>query len=453
MRLAILSALLVSPALAELRLEFAAPSATPPAQPPVAEGYAPLLQQATPSIVSIFPAITIAAADADHALERFFTPPADEKKKDGAAPDGPEERTIGTGSGVIVSKDGYIVTNRHVVILPTGKPADAFKIELADKRQLSGKLVGMDTITDLALLKVEAGDLPALPLGDSDSVRTGDLVFAIGNPFRIGITATMGMVSATRRYTSDSPETLEHYIQTDAAINPGNSGGALVNASGRLIGINTAIYGNSTNAGIGFAIPTRIVKHVVENLAAHGKVPRGFFGIQADNPAPSEKAAPQGAVVTAVMPESPAAEAGLAAGDRIVEVNLAPINDRMDLRLALAMIPPDTKTTVVIIRDGTDQTLTLTSWEPKLSDGRANFFSEDLLPGLVLAVGPRGIIVHSITPDAAARTKLEEGMIISSINNAAVAERADVSTHLRKGVNKVTVLVGEATRTLLVRIP
>lgn len=442
--------LLASAASAQLKLEFAQAPATPPAPAPATEGYAPLLRQVTPSVVSVFPAITIAADDADHALERFFTPPADEKKKDGGAT---EERTIGTGSGVIVSADGYIVTNRHVVILPTGKPADAFKIELSDKRQLAGKLVGMDTITDLALLKVDAENLPALPLADSEAVATGDLVFAVGNPFRIGITATMGMVSATRRCTSDSPETLEHYIQTDAAINPGNSGGALVNSSGRLIGINTAIYGNSTNAGIGFAIPTRIVRHVLENLAAHGKVPRGFFGIQADNPPPSEKAPPVGAVVTAVMPESPASEAGITVGDRIVEINECPVNDRQDLRMALAMVPPDTKTSVLLVRDGADLTVSLTSWEPKLGDGRTNFFSEDLLPGLTMAVGPKGIVVHSITPEAAAQTKLEEGMVIVSINNAAVAERADVSTHLRKGVNKVTVLVGEATRTLLVRIP
>ena len=238
-----------------------------------------------PSIVSVFPAILVGADNPDHALERFFTPPADDKKKEGGDPNKPAERPTGSGSGVIISTDGFIVTNRHVIILPTGKPADSFKIELADKRQVPAKLIGMDTVTDLALLKVETPGLTAIPLADSDAVKTGDLVFAIGNPFRIGITATMGMVSATRRSTSDSPETLENYIQTDAAINPGNSGGALINASGRLIGINTAIYGNTTNAGIGFAIPTRLMKHVVENLATHGKVPRGFFGIQADNPA------------------------------------------------------------------------------------------------------------------------------------------------------------------------
>ncbi|OYV06287.1 MAG: transcriptional regulator [Verrucomicrobiales bacterium VVV1] len=443
---------LAGPAVAQLKLELATNSATPAAQPPPApDSYAPLLRTATPSIVSVFPAILVGADNPDQALERFFTPPADEKKKDGK--DKPIERLSGSGSGVIISKDGFIVTNRHVVILPSGKPADSFKIELSDRRQVPAKLVGMDTVTDLALLKIEAPDLTPIPLADSDTVKTGDLVFAIGNPFRIGITATMGMVSATKRSTGDSTETIESYIQTDAAINPGNSGGALINASGQLIGINTAIYGNSTNAGIGFAIPTRLVKYVVEKLAIHGKVARGFFGIQADNPPPSAEMTPQGATVTAIMPESPAADAKLAVGDLIQSVNSTSITDRQDLRLALSMIPPDDKTSLTIVRGGQSLTATLTPWEPKLSDGRMGFFSEDLLPDVVLAVMEKGIVVHSITKEASERTRLEEGMIITSINNAPASAMQDVSTHLRKGVNKITVLVGDGTRTLSVRIP
>ena len=453
MRLIILATLLITSAAAQLTLDLTGPPAAPPVpRPPGPDTYAPLLEKATPAIVSVFPAILVDANNPDQALDHFFTPPADANKKDGQDAGKPTERVSGCGSGVIISTAGFIVTNRHVIILPSGKPADSFKIELADKRQIPAKLIGMDTVTDLALLKVETPDLTALPLADSANVKTGDLVFAIGNPFRIGITATMGMVSATKRSTSESPETIENYIQTDAAINPGNSGGALINASGQLIGINTAIYGNTTNAGIGFAIPTRLMKHVVENLAAHGKVPRGFFGIQADNPQPTAKAVPLGATVTSVMPESPAAEAGLAPGDLITEVNSTPINDRQDLRLALSMIPPELKTSVVIVRNGADQTLTLTPWEPKLSDGRANFFTVELLPDVVLSVVARGLIVHSITPEASRRTRLEEDMIITGINDNAIATMEDVTTHLRKGINKITVLVGEAPRTLSVRI-
>jgi S1-C subfamily serine protease len=437
---------------AELRLDLAAGAAAPAVTPPSLGSYAPLLREATPSIVSVFPAILLDAGNPDQALERFFTPPADAGRK-GPDPVKPTERLSGSGSGVIISADGYIVTNRHVIILPTGKAADSIKIELSDKRQVPARLVGMDTVTDLALLKVEVAGLSAIPVADSAAVQTGDLVFAIGNPFRIGITATMGMVSATKRSTSESTETIESYIQTDAAINPGNSGGALINASGQLIGINTAIYGNSTNAGIGFAIPTRIMKHVVENLAASGRVPRGFFGIQADNPPPSAEVSLAGAAVTSIMPESPAAEAGLAVGDIITAVNSTPVSDRQDLRLALSMIKPEEKTALGIVRSGEKQTLTLTPWEPKLSDGRVNFFTEELLPDIVLAVVDRGIVIHSITPQAATRTRLEEGMIITGINNAPAKAMEDVSTHLRKGVNKITVLVGEASRTLSVRIP
>jgi S1-C subfamily serine protease len=438
---------------AELRVDLSGPPPQSPVPPPAPDSYAPLLRKATPSIVSVFPAILLDADNPDQALERFFTPPADARKKDGQDAAKPTERLSGSGSGVIISADGYIVTNRHVVILPTGKPADSIKIELSDRRQVPAKLVGMDTVTDLALLKVEAPDLTSIPVADSAAVNTGDLVFAIGNPFRIGITATMGMVSATKRSTSESTETIESYIQTDAAINPGNSGGALINASGQLIGINTAIYGNSTNAGIGFAIPTRLMKHVIENLAVNGKVPRGFFGIQADNPPPSTEASQAGASITAIMPESPAAEAGLAIGDLITMVNSTPITDRQDLRLALSMIKPEEKTNFEIVRADATKTLTLTPWEPKLSDGRVNFFTEELLPDIVLAVVERGIIIHAITPQAGTRTRLEEGMIITSINNAPTSGMADVSTHLRKGVNKITVLVGEASRTLSVRIP
>lgn len=163
-------------------------------------------------------------------------------------------------------------------------------------------------------MKVEVEDLEALPIGGSDEVLTGDLVFAIGNPFRIGITATMGMVSATRRSTSESAETVEHYIQTDSAINPGNSGGALIHVGGQFVGINTAIDGNSTNAGIGFAIPARLMKHGVENLAEHGTVPRGFFGLRAGNPPPSATVPEPGALVMEVLAEPPAGEAGLLLG-------------------------------------------------------------------------------------------------------------------------------------------
>jgi S1-C subfamily serine protease len=431
-----------------LRLDF-----VEPVEGEVAPGlasHAPLLAKATPSIVSVFPAMVLDEGDPDAALDRFFLPPDAGGGKGGG---GPTERSTGSGSGVIVSDDGFIVTNRHVIILPNGKAADSIRIELSDKRQVSAELVGMDTMTDLALLKVEADGLVALPLGDSEAVLTGDLVFAIGNPFRIGITATMGMVSATRRSTSESAETVEHYIQTDAAINPGNSGGALINAAGQLIGINTAIFGNTTNAGIGFAIPTRLMKHVVEKLAEHGSVPRGFFGIQVGNPMPSDVVPEPGALVLEVLEQSPAGEADVEVGDRITGVGEMLIRDRQDLRLALSMIAPGEETEFRLVRDGVHRLTKVTPWEPQNTDGRTNFFIEDLLPGVTFAVVERGLVIHEITAEAGKATRLEEGMIVTAVNNIATVQMSDLSSNLRKGVNKVTVLVGEATRTLSVRIP
>lgn len=415
------------------------------------DSYAPLLEKATPSIVSVFPAMLLEEEDADP-LQRFFIPrdpDAKKEKEEGA----PRELVRGSGSGVIVTADGYIVTNRHVIILPNGKPADAVKIELHDKRHVSAKLVGMDPFTDLALLKVEVPGLQPIAIPTKDEVKTGDLVFAIGNPFRIGITATMGMVSATRRCTSDNPETVENYIQTDAAINPGNSGGALINARGQLIGINTAIYGASTNAGIGFAIPTRLMKHVVEEMAAHGKVTRGFVGIQAASPPANDQIPPAGALVAEVMEDSPAAHGGIAVGDLITAIDGEPVRDKNELRLLLSLLRPAKATKFSITRAGQSMEIEVMTDLPTLYDGRSNFITVDLLPGVVVAKGKKGVIIHKIPDELAKTTKLAAEMEILSINDNPVAAVDDVVSFLRSGVNKVTIAAGDATRTLSVRIP
>ena len=413
--------------------------------------YAPLLEKATPSIVSVFPAMLLDEEEADP-LQRFFIPrdPDAEKDKEEGAP---RELIRGSGSGVIVTADGYIVTNRHVVMLPNGKPADAVKIELHDKRHVSAKLVGMDTFTDLALLKVEAQGLQPIAIPSKEEVKTGDLVFAIGNPFRIGITATMGMVSATRRCTSDNPETVENYIQTDAAINPGNSGGALINARGHLIGINTAIYGASTNAGIGFAIPTRLMKHVVEEIASHGKVVRGFVGIQAGSPPANDQIPPAGALVAELMENSPAAHAGIAVGDLITAIDGEAVRDKNELRLLLSMLRPEKKTRFSISRAGQAMEIEVLTDLPTLYDGRSNFVTLDLLSGVVLAQGQKGVIIHKIPDELAKTTKLAAEMEILNINDNPVTTVDDAISFLRSGVNKVTIAAGDTTRTLSVRIP
>jgi S1-C subfamily serine protease len=441
----------LSPLMAQLRWETTVIDANAVDAARV-DTYAPLLEKATPSIVSIFPAMLLDGEEQADPLQRFFIPrePGAKQNEEKGAP---RELIRGSGSGVIVTADGYIVTNRHVIMLPNGKPADVVKVELHDKRSVSAVLVGMDTLTDLALLKVEAKDLRALPVAEKDEVKTGDLVFAIGNPFRLGITATMGMVSATRRCTSDNPETVENYIQTDAAINPGNSGGALINARGQLIGINTAIYGASTNAGIGFAIPSRLMKHVVEVLAAKGKVTRGFIGIQSGSFPANDQVPPKGALVVNLMEDSPAAASGIAVGDLITAIDNEAVRDKNELRLLLSMLRPDQVTRISITRGGNASVIEVKASEPALHDGRSNFIAVDLLPGAVLAQGKRGVIVHKIPDDLARSTKLEAEMEILSINDNDIIKVDDVTAHLRSGINKVKIAAGDSTRTLSVRIP
>ena len=247
-------------------------AAAPAAQP---ASHAPLLARVTPAIVSVFPARMVKETEENDPLGRFFGRTKEESDKE-------RERTQGLGSGVVLTADGWIVTNSHVVHLANGKVADAISVELSDRRRFPAQVAGVDPATDLALLKIATSGLPALPIADSDAVQIGDLVFAVGNPFKVGITSTMGMVSALRRTIGiNGPGGYEDFIQTDAAINPGNSGGALVDATGRLVGINSAILGGSGgNVGIGFAIPSNLMRQIVARLAEEGKVTRGFFGLQ-----------------------------------------------------------------------------------------------------------------------------------------------------------------------------
>ncbi|HYV30469.1 MAG TPA: Do family serine endopeptidase, partial [Candidatus Binatia bacterium] len=265
-------------------------------------------------------------------------------------------RQHGLGSGVILTKDGYILTNNHVV-----EEADEVKVVLQDGREFSGKVVGKDPKTDIAVLKIDAQNLPFIEMADSDKIEVGDIVLAIGNPFGIGQTVTMGMVSATGRATLGLD--YEDFIQTDAAINPGNSGGALVDAEGRLIGINTAILSRSGgNQGIGFAIPTNLARDVMENLAKFGKVTRGYLGVMIQDITPAlakefDLKDQKGALVGDVLPKSPAEKAGLKSGDVILEFNGKPVRDSRQLKLQVARIKPGEHVPVKLLRNGSSKTL------------------------------------------------------------------------------------------------
>ncbi|HEU4366926.1 MAG TPA: Do family serine endopeptidase [Methylomirabilota bacterium] len=263
------------------------------------------------------------------------------------------------GSGFIVSADGYVVTNVHVV-----RGAGAIVVRLADHSEHEARLVGSDPRTDIALLKLEAGGLTTLPFGDSDQLQVGEPVMAIGNPFGLEQTVTTGIVSAKERFIGAGP--YDDFIQTDASINPGNSGGPLVDSRGALVGINTAIFSQTGGSvGIGFAIPVNLAKEVLPQLRASGKVVRGYLGV-AVAPVPPEirrslDLPPQrGALVIQVVPRSPAATAGLAEADVITAVQGAPIQSPNELTRRVAGTPPGTKVTLRVVRRDGERTVAVT---------------------------------------------------------------------------------------------
>ncbi len=273
-------------------------------------------------------------------------------------PDLPQ-RQEGEGSGVIVSSDGYIVTNNHVVDGST-----ELTVSMGDKRELKAHVIGTDAKTDIALIKVDARDLPHVTLGNSASVEVGDIALAMGNPFGLGQTVTMGIISATGR-GGLGIEDYEDFIQTDASINPGNSGGALVNTKGELIGINTAILSRSGgNQGVGFAVPVDMVRQVMTQLREKGVVTRAWMGLQyreLTSKVASELGikTSKGAVVNQIVPDSPASKAGLRKDDVIVALNGKEIDGR-SLRLAVSAMSPGTAVNLKILRDGAERNFSVT---------------------------------------------------------------------------------------------
>jgi serine protease Do len=285
--------------------------------------FAPIVKAVSPSVVKVAVSSQAKATRMEMPggmdLRRFFGPGFQ-------MPEGMQPRRMprqeGVGSGVIVTKDGYILTNNHVV-----DDASTIKVMMIDGREFEGKVIGSDPKTDVAVIKVNAKDLPAITLADSDKIEVGDTVLAVGHPFGIGQSVTTGIVSAKGRATLGLD--YEDFIQTDAAINPGNSGGALVDVDGRLIGMNTAILSHSGgNQGIGFAVPTNLARWVMESLVNNGRVERGFLGVNIQDLTPQlakqfkiDQA--KGALVSGVTPDSPADKAGMKSGDVITEIGRA----------------------------------------------------------------------------------------------------------------------------------
>ncbi|MGP8243526.1 MAG: trypsin-like peptidase domain-containing protein [Bryobacteraceae bacterium] len=267
-----------------------------------------------------------------------------------------EEREHSLGSGVIVSADGYVLTHNHVV-----SGADEIQVSLSDKREFKGRVVGTDAKTDVAVVKIEGTNLPVLTLGDSSKAQVGDFALAVGNPFGIGQTVIMGIISATGR-GGLGIEDYEDFLQTDAAINPGDSGGALVNVRGELVGLNTAILsGGGGNQGVGFAVPVNVAREVMDQILKHGKVIRGSIDVLIQPVTPELAKSfgltgePRGALVANVAPDSPAAHAGIERGDIVLDLNGAPITDSRDLSFKVSMMAPGAPVKLRIFRNGKEQ--------------------------------------------------------------------------------------------------
>jgi serine protease Do len=360
------------------------------------------------------------------------------------------------GSGVIVGTNGYILTNNHVV-----DGATDIKVFLHDKREFTAKVVGRDPKTDIAVLKIDAENLSAIPLGDSSKVQVGDLAFAIGDPFGVGQTVTMGIVSATGR-ANLGIEDYEDFIQTDAAINPGNSGGALIDGRGELIGINTAILSHSGgNQGVGFAIPINQAKRVMDQIVDHGHVVRGFLGATIQDVTPTMAKAlglndAGGVLIGDVTAKGPAAQAGMKAGDVVIKLNGAAVADSAALRLQISETDPGTTVPLTVRRGTSTLDLNVKLGElptdhEKTADGNTENDSlqglqvEPLSPAarqqLHLGDDAQGVVVSQVDPNsAAADAGIREGDVVTEVNHQPVTTVSEFEQAMRSSGNKAILL-------------
>ena len=372
----------------------------------------------------------------------------------------PRQRGIerGLGSGVIVSGEGYILTNNHVV-----DGADSVKVELPDRRTFTAKVIGTDPGSDIAVVKVDARDLPTLALGDSDAVKIGDVVLAVGNPMGIGETVTSGIISAKGRQT-EAGDAYQDFLQTDAAINHGNSGGALVNTEGQLIGINSQILSPSDgNIGLGFAIPSNMARSVMDQLIKTGAVHRAKLGvtvqgISADMAQAMNLPSVKGALVSNVEDGSPAARAGLKQGDVITQFNGRPVADSNQLRNEVAATTPGSTVSLQVLRNGHTENLQAKVAELPVKRDRSNATGdhrgegkfgmgiEPLTPDLAEQVGvprsTRGVLVGEVDPDGiAAESDIQEGDVIEKVDGQAVTSVDALKSALDRADSKPSVLL------------
>jgi len=441
-----------NPALSKPELKV---DATPVSQGPsaVITSYADVVEPAQRAVVSVYSTKIVAQRVADPLSQLFGGSPSRVREK----------KEEGLGSGVIVTTDGFIITNNHVV-----EGADELRVLLPDDREFTAKLIGSDPKTDVAVIKIEAENLPTVTLADSDKLRVGDVVFAVGNPLGVGQTVTMGIVSAKGRNKLGLLENVagyEDFIQTDAAINMGNSGGALVDAKGRLVGINSAIVSTTRgNIGIGFAIPVNLASSIMHSLMDTGSVARGFLGVSSESVTPEIAESlrlpksTKGVAITDVTPDGPADKAGIKRTDVIHGVDAREVTSLEDLRLLIAQSTPGSEVALLLIRDGKEMVIKVTLGQladrpnELLAGVEATPLTDEIRRRLNLAERVTGLLVTRVEANSLYVEMLVPNLVVVEINRMAAIDVGTAKDLFRKGRNLILVYYRGMYRYLTVSV-